>query len=470
MVAASLAALQGAPAGTHPEVFTSRTPAGEDQSPYRATDTVFVSDESSFQAWLGAYDPMFRTMVRLGPTLDCSSAVAEPFRFQELARSDWVPLNLTGAEPAARFLLPCENPAQELVYDSSSRELLFFLPAQPSLTFNETWGLVDGNWTNLTTQVPELPWVTGADWIDDPALGGVLEIGESYDAETLSVEPPVETWLFANDAWENVTAQVGYPGNFTLFQSYFYDPVLGDAFLLGGGSEWALAPGREWTNMLTTYPLPSLISNRSTPVLAFDSTLGEPLMLASQGLSSATVLANGTAEYSPAPPPLEWELESGGWMNVSMGVQIGPSALYWSAMADDPGAGGLALIEQQTSTYEPSCCPQVPCAVTAPPAHVPYLTDLWIYSNGTWRDLTPANAGAPYDVFFPDACPSEYDEGLPFVVVGAGLFVALAVWLGALFGREKLESGLGGIAPLDGRHDERTIGGEAPPKPPDPEI
>lgn len=210
----------------------------------------------------------------------------------------------------------------------------------------------------------------------DAADGYVVLFGGTF--VNWSVFPPTTivenfTWTFRGGTWTNITATAGHapppPGN-QMMDSMAYDAT--DRYVVlqtDQGQTWKFLGGT-WSRLSPTcVPAGCTLPQYSNMPMAFDSSLGEIVLLGPNSNSSCvSAYARGVWTL--------WPQRFGG-NNTTRPCPPGASfytAPWGAGLADDPGVGGLALYFGQ---------------------------DTWLFSGRNWTNVTsrvglsPPGAAAP---------------------------------------------------------------------------
>jgi hypothetical protein len=138
----------------------------------------------------------------------------------------------------------------------------------------------------------------------------------------------------------------------------------------GPGADRPSAVGRAgasaayWTNLSLTakeQPPPANDGN-----FVWDSTAGDGVLFGGE-FENATLARTTYANYT-------WTFLHGHWTNVS--TTVAPSERWGTVMSDDPAEGGVILFG----------------GAEALPHQTVYLNDTWLWSGGTWRNITPVHS------------------------------------------------------------------------------
>ncbi len=218
-------------------------------------------------------------------------------------------------------------------------------------------------WTEVSNgSVTEPPAGGGFGLAYDPALGGVLAFGGGESTGVVWNQ----TWLFSNDSWTNLSPNLTKAPSPRADPAEVYDAALGGVLVFGGLSAlntvtadtWLFANGA-WTNLTknSTDAPPALFG----PAFAYDSSAGEAVLFGGQW--------NGVY-YNET-----WVYRNESWTEVEPSGVAGPSPRYYASLADDPAEQGVLLFGGQNPSGTDG--------------------DTWVFSNGTWRDLSSQLTTAP---------------------------------------------------------------------------
>ena len=225
------------------------------------------------------------------------------------------------------------------------------------------------SWTNLSGLTATAPSSRYTSMTWDAADGYVLLFGgETRTATTATALD--DTWTYLNGTWTNITGElVGSPPALVGAALAYY-PLGGSVILFGGevldgaysNSTWSYRADI-WTNLTTTVgPAPS---PRELPSLVWDTNDSELVLYGG-------INASGT-------PPGTWVFKNTAWTNVTSHSSIFAN-LILPSLANDPSDHGVlmeALISYSTG-------------ITAP-----FYAGTYLYSGGTWRNLTASLAQHP---------------------------------------------------------------------------
>jgi hypothetical protein len=231
---------------------------------------------------------------------------------------------------------------------------------------NDTWKLVDGNWTRVAvTRGP--PATYGASAAYDPQDGYVVMVGGCI----LSVGCPKETWTFAGGNWTKTTPSPA-PSPSLEWAALAYDAKDGYLVLFGGSQAvaggsfdtnytWTYAGGN-WTN-ITPRVSPS---PRYGAAMDYDALHGH-LVLFGGGSRFASCGYAGTCPLNDT-----WTFSGGRWSRSSPSTE--PHARYAGAMAYDSKLGCSVLFGGFGAVNSGG------------------LNDTWEYCHGTWSNISPVRS------------------------------------------------------------------------------
>ncbi len=216
--------------------------------------------------------------------------------------------------------------------------------------------------------------------IEDPAMA--YDAADQYVVEYggYNVSPPVggevidQTWIYADSAWTNVTANSPDGPVPQLGSMMAYDPAAGYVVLFGGGSRtssnvypgtWKFLHGH-WSDLTAGDPnatnTPSWRLNGS---LAYDPAL------------QALVLYGGAGNLDdPQPLNQTWTYANGTWSNLTGRLPSGPPPLTGASIAWDAVNNELVLFGGWTT------------GGTA-------LNETWGFVNSSWVRIVSAETPAP---------------------------------------------------------------------------
>jgi len=266
-----------------------------------------------------AYDPIAQRVF-----MYCAGATSETWSF----------------DGAAWQQLPTTEPAQPLsaalAYDPDGQRIVMFGDTQ-------TWQLVGGEWTQVTTNTSP-PARTGHALVYDPSLGGVLLQGGAAD-----------TWLLVGSTW---TQLGGAEARIAEDIGLAFDPARGRTVRYGGGkraltfSDLFERRGDGW------HALPSRPYDRTRPVATTDTQRGRVIVFG--GLSWA----------DPFELQDTWAFDGTTWTELATTRR----PAYAAGMAYDAARDRVVLIQHDPWSY----------------SSAPAVT--WEYDGTDWSDVTSATS------------------------------------------------------------------------------
>jgi PKD domain len=251
------------------------------------------------------------------------------------------------------------------------------------------------SWTNLTGSIATAPSSRFAAMTWDAADGYVLLFGgETVLNSSARIGPLADTWTYVNGTWTNITGLVVGSPPPTVGATMAYYPPGGSVILFGGAnattqvfnSTWSFHAD-VWTNLTTSVgPAPSA---REVPAIVYDTTASE------------LVLTGGAAGDSA--PQGTWVFKNTTWTNVTSTAPI-PANSIFPALANDPSQGGVLMVTLMS--------------YSSGGIHPPYYTGSFLYSGGTWENLTPLLSQHPPTIVTPILNYLSPTEG---IILSAGV-------------------------------------------------
>ncbi len=227
-----------------------------------------------------------------------------------------------------------------------------------------SFGESPGEWANVSVAAGPGPSDRAASMTWDTSDGYALLYGGLGCNFVCS---PGDTWTFENGAWSNITSSVTGAPPHVHYSGLAYDPADGGVILFGGrlpngsfsNETWSYH-AKTWTNLTSTAggPPPYV----TYPAMVTDTTDQEIVMT---GGSTAGNLFH------------TWVFKGGRWADVTS--VAGPAGrLNLPSGSDDPADRGVLLFGSYAGAG----------------GHPQEAT--WLYTSGTWRNLTPTlNAEPP---------------------------------------------------------------------------
>jgi hypothetical protein len=267
-----------------------------------------------------------------------------------------------------------------MTYDAADGYLLLYaisyVVGTASCSSNQLWAYVDGNWSQRI--LGSGPLYSTAALAYDAYDGYVVFFGGcSTDTN--------QTWTYHAGHWTNLTSAVAPPAR--IGETMAFDPALNAAVLFGGyvysnrtsgagyryNDTWEFQGGT-WRNVTTAVAPPS----RDLSTMAFDSTSDELLLF---GGSGAGARSGGGAGCCGTLGDT-WMFNGDGWHNETSAG--GPSPRESAALSDYPIDEGAILFGGQGPATGPGVGMQGP-----------YFNDTWLFSDGSWSNITAPDAPPP---------------------------------------------------------------------------
>jgi PKD repeat protein len=250
-------------------------------------------------------------------------------------------------------------------------------------------------WFNITSASRPPGMVFAAMAYDPPLNETVLFGGEHPSAHPWTNGYPTDlnaTWAFQNGSWINITSSAGNAPSERLSPSLTYDARDGYLFMIGGDGNdstnctyqckdaWVFDDG-VWKNLPvpSTSPFQSINVSQTTyswdtSVAAYDSTGGYILV---QSSYYAWLALEGSS----------WTVQGSNWtdLNANQSTNATRTSPTFESplLLDDPSAGGVLLFggDLCADFYgNPACYP---------------TNYTWLFSNGTWTNVTTNSSVAP---------------------------------------------------------------------------
>ncbi|HZY70021.1 MAG TPA: PKD domain-containing protein [Thermoplasmata archaeon] len=225
----------------------------------------------------------------------------------------------------------------------------------------------NASWVNLTARAIPAPGArAGAEMVYDAADGYVLLFGGEFSGSapfTFGVDR--DTWTFSNGVWTNISSTVsGGPPPNAIAPAMAYDPWDQEVVLFGGANNTRGFPsgfqsqtwtyhGKVWTNITASAGTPP--RGRILPSMVADTTDHRMILY---GGTNQTTRFNDT-----------WLFSAGTWSNITGSSGPLPKNLAYAFLSDDPPDQGVVLIGVNFVAR-------------------PYMSNTWIYSGGTWSNVT----------------------------------------------------------------------------------
>src|SRR5579871_358882 len=270
---------------------------------------------------------------------------------------DWRPIGFA-PPPATGFL----------AFDAADNYTVLLQESGYTTAVGTTWTYSSGAWTELNLS-------TGPGWCPSPAMtydgadGYLLYLG-SFNCTSANQE-----WTFAAGVWTQIHP-AGAPHGAEA-QSLAYDPALGAVVLFGGlnvstcatfwgcNDTWEYAHG-VWTDLTASLsPLPPARAGAS---MVYDAADGYLVMFGGTGQVNGSYV-----HFSDT-----WAFNGTGWSKISTTSPAPVLGLSTPAVAYDPAAGAVIVLE--TNSAGPLC---TSCNQT------------WSYRAGAWTNLSTAGPSPP---------------------------------------------------------------------------
>ena len=347
-----------------------------------------------------AFDPALNGVVAFGGATRSGGTLNDTWL---LSGTRWINVStLEGPAPPARAFAGA-------AYDAQAGAVLVYGGAQSAgdaLALGDLWTLDATGWHDRTPSSLSSPTPgprQGSACVDLPALGGVVLVGGTTSASDGALSPQ-GTWLYANGAWQDVTAQVGSGPTARTESLLVPDPSSGQAVLFGGlttaalGDTWMLAGSTLQISVTadpTAGPAPlragfSLLAAGGSPPYSVNWSFGDGLSASNEtdpshiyglpGNYTATVTVSDTAgDQSYRSIPIEvltaWQGQHQ-WSNVGNGLPVEPSARSDAQVAYDPGLAAVILFGGRGGAGGA-------------------LGDTWEFVNNVWINLSSGTTPSP---------------------------------------------------------------------------
>lgn len=237
---------------------------------------------------------------------------------------------------------------------------------------------MNASWTNLTARAIPGPGArAGAQMVYDAADGYVLLFGGEFSGATpFTYGVDRDTWTFSNGVWTNISSTVsGGPPPNAVAPAMAYDPWDQEVVLFGGENNTHGYPGsyqsqtwtyhaKVWANITGTAG--AAPRGRIIASMVADTTDHRMILF---GGMNATLRFNDT-----------WLFSAGTWSNITGASGPLPKNLAYAFLSDDPPENGVLLIGVNFVAR-------------------PYQANTWIYTGGTWTNVTATasiSSPAPY--------------------------------------------------------------------------
>lgn len=249
-----------------------------------------------------------------------------------------------------------------MAFDALTGDVVLFGGSGPCGTCNDTWVSQNGSWQNVTAQLTPSP--SGRSWETlayDPLLGGDLMFG-GLESGAGPPTPLGDTWEFSHGRWKHLSPLQSPSPRWAAGMAF--DPQLSAMVLYGGfdpsegfhAGSWMFRNG-SWS------PIPCLTSPgpRWAPGLTFDPAQQELVLFG--GLGSDGTVLNDT-----------WGLQGSQW--VELAPATSPPARERGDLTFDPSLNASVLFGGDV------------CTTACGSSVARYLSDTWMFQDGTWTNLT----------------------------------------------------------------------------------
>jgi PKD repeat protein len=219
---------------------------------------------------------------------------------------------------------------------------------------NQTWVFAGGSWTNITNNVGEAPIPRdGMAMTYDSADHYILAYGGggfTLTCSRSSADSCDTTWAFYSGLWHIVNASGTLPQVSMQFSMAF---DASDGYVLGtdGSHTWEYLGGT-WTPFCGTNCTNFIPAPDVTGAVAYDAHDGY-------------VLFTGDG--------FTWKFHSGTWTNISGASGAGPSSRQYFDVASNTANGSVLVFGGLASL---------------PGGRFGYLNDTWIFSDGSWDNVS----------------------------------------------------------------------------------
>ncbi|MGA9838860.1 MAG: PKD domain-containing protein [Thermoplasmata archaeon] len=234
-------------------------------------------------------------------------------------------------------------------------------------------------WSNLTTHVVPLPSPRLSVMTWDASDGYVLLFGGVASIAHGGTVVRDDTWSYVNGTWTNLTGLVAGTPPTPILPGMAYDPWTSEVVLYGGASlthanlslTWTYHD-RVWTNITAHAGTPP--SPRVQAIFVAD--LASQQMILYGG--AVALPGGGSGGFLDD----TWLFQNDQWSNISGSVGTAPPPLFEANGVYDPAESGVLLVGTGYSA-------------------APLLGYTYLFTGGTWQNLTPTEVGAPPTFDFP---------------------------------------------------------------------
>lgn len=280
--------------------------------------------------------------------------------------------NVTWQQVNANPPVPPSRDSAAMAYDSADNEMVLFggeYVTGSGGCYSDTWTFSGGSWTQLTVSpAPTARW--GASMVYDAADGYVLLFGGGCNGQGYLGD----TWEFHAGHWTELNPSVSPSPR--AYAAMTYDAADGYVLLFGGNGQvsvngqpqnatfddtWEFRGG-VWTQIPIT--VGSGPSARTYSAMCYDSSYGKVLLFGGEAPGSG----NTVTVYSDT-----WVYSAGSWSQLT---STGPTARAGEQLGYLPSVSGDVLFGGLGFTGG---------------SQVQVLQDTWIFSSGSWSQVTPSN-------------------------------------------------------------------------------
>jgi len=318
------------------------------------------------------------------------------------------------------------NAGYLLLFSGSDGAIKVSYPSY-NVSYGDTWTYRAGNWSKFSlpeynnATAPLARTYAAMSYYNHSGHRYVVLFGGQYGGPAGGFLR--DTWIFNGNNWTNVTPSQLNATNSPpalYYPSMAWDPVDGYAVLYGGctvsgcnynpyvsNQTWAFEGLKgsgsnqqaQWVHLVTPVHPPGLYS----PGLTFDNATGSLILFGGVAVPSNGLLyTNQTWSYTAHT----------GWVNLTLPASHQssgntPPTRVWMTMAYDPTNQCIVLFGGQMNQSK---------------LGNPTLGDTWIYSRGSWSNLTSSLSPSPHPRF---GAVMAYDESDDALVLFGGLSATL---------------------------------------------